>query len=84
MHTIAPYSEHVLICTGKDDWSSRIEDEEGLSGDFVRALKGVVGKGGRLFDVGKLSFLFHLLRLRHSGHISISTFRGMGYKEPEY
>ncbi|KAF2648591.1 hypothetical protein K491DRAFT_549835, partial [Lophiostoma macrostomum CBS 122681] len=50
LHTMAPYSEHVLVCTGREDWSSRIEDEEGVEGDFVRGLKGVVGKGGGLFD----------------------------------
>jgi hypothetical protein len=82
MHTMAPYSEHVLVCTGKDDWSSRIEDEEGLSGDFVRALKGVVGKGGRLFDVGKL--LFHRASPWHSTHTSIFASNGMEYKGSEY
>merc|ERR1711964_469984 len=25
--TMAPYAEQVLICTGKDDWLSKIEDE---------------------------------------------------------
>jgi len=45
------YAQHVLISTGKDDWSSRIEDEEGSAGDFVRGIKGVIGKGGEGFDV---------------------------------
>jgi hypothetical protein len=49
---MAPYSEQVIICSGKDDWTSRIEDEEGDSGDFVRGIKGVIGKGGEAFDVG--------------------------------
>ncbi|KAG6045849.1 hypothetical protein E4U17_008107 [Claviceps sp. LM77 group G4] len=26
---IASYSEHVLVCTGQDDWASKIEDENG-------------------------------------------------------
>ncbi|KAJ4348069.1 uncharacterized protein N0V89_009441 [Didymosphaeria variabile] len=47
---MAPYTEQVLICTGKDDWTSRIEDEESTSGDFVRALKGEIGRGGKGFD----------------------------------
>lgn len=48
---MAPYTEQVLLCTGKDDWTSRIEDEESASGDFVRGLKGEIGRGGKGFDV---------------------------------
>jgi hypothetical protein len=48
---MAPYSEHVVLCTGKDDWHSNIEQEEGATGDFVKGLKGVIGKGGEAFDV---------------------------------
>ncbi|KAJ4287572.1 hypothetical protein N0V90_012275 [Kalmusia sp. IMI 367209] len=47
---MAPYAEQVLICTGKEDWKSRIEDEESSSGDFVRGLRGVIGRGGKGFD----------------------------------
>ncbi|KAF1965843.1 hypothetical protein BU23DRAFT_545272 [Bimuria novae-zelandiae CBS 107.79] len=50
LHTTAPYAEQVLICTGKDDWTSRIEDEDSPSGDFVRGLKGEIGRGGEGFD----------------------------------
>ena len=48
---MAPYTEQVLICTGKEDWSSRIEDEETASGDLIRGLKGEIGRGGKGFDV---------------------------------
>jgi hypothetical protein len=51
LNTMASYSQQVVICTGKDDWSSRIEDEKTGSGEFIRGLKGVVGKGGEAFDV---------------------------------
>lgn len=51
LHTMAPYTEQVLICSGKDDWSSRIEDEESPSGDFIRGLKREIGRGGKSFDV---------------------------------
>ncbi|KAF2183953.1 hypothetical protein K469DRAFT_689695 [Zopfia rhizophila CBS 207.26] len=49
-NTMAAYAEQVVICTGKSDWTSRIEDEEGDTGDFVRGVKGVIGKGGGAFD----------------------------------
>jgi hypothetical protein len=54
---MASYSEQVVICTGKEDWTSRIEDEQSDSGDLVRGLKKVIGRGGEGFDVGKMLFL---------------------------
>ncbi|SPN98943.1 related to sucrase/ferredoxin-like family protein Fmi1 [Cephalotrichum gorgonifer] len=45
-----PYAQHVLVCTGKDDWASRVEEEEGAAGDVVRGLKGVFGRGGKFCD----------------------------------
>lgn len=55
--TIPGYNQHVVICTGKDDWPRRIEDESttGLFGrrrPFARYLKGQVGPKGDLHDVG--------------------------------
>ncbi|CAN9366228.1 unnamed protein product [Alternaria alternata] len=47
---MAAYSEQVIFCTGKEDWVSNIEQEEGETGEFVRGLKGVIGKGGPGFD----------------------------------
>lgn len=47
---ITNYSEQVLICTGKDDWPSRIEDDN--SGDNLAAdLKELFGRGGVYSDV---------------------------------
>lgn len=47
---IAGYAEQVLICTGKDDWLSKIEDEN--SGDNLAAdLKELFGRGGKYSDV---------------------------------
>ena len=51
LHTTTPYAQHVLVCSGKDDWSSRIEDEVSAAGDFVRGLKREMGRGSRGFDV---------------------------------
>jgi leucyl-tRNA synthetase len=48
---MAPYAEQVILCTGKEDWASNIEQEEGATGEFVSGLKGVIGKGGEGFDV---------------------------------
>ncbi|CAM1508094.1 Fc.00g049420.m01.CDS01 [Cosmosporella sp. VM-42] len=46
---MAGYSEHVLVCTGKDDWTSRIEEESG--GDNLAAdLKELFGRGGIYSD----------------------------------
>ncbi|KAJ4310805.1 hypothetical protein N0V94_008273, partial [Neodidymelliopsis sp. IMI 364377] len=47
---MAPYTEQVLLCTGKEDWTSNLEDDEGATADFVKGLKGVIGKGGEAFD----------------------------------
>ncbi|KAM4056388.1 sucrase/ferredoxin-like domain-containing protein [Hirsutella rhossiliensis] len=42
---MAAYAEQVLVCTGRDDWASRIEDESG--GDNLAAdLKELLGRGG--------------------------------------
>lgn len=49
---ISNYAEQVLICTGKDDWPSRIEDEN--SGDNLAAdLKELFGRGGVYSDVSE-------------------------------
>ncbi|KAI5918944.1 Sucraseferredoxin-like protein [Camillea tinctor] len=46
---VASYAEQVLICTGKDDWASRIEEEN--SGDNLAAdLKELIGRGGVYSD----------------------------------
>lgn len=48
---ITGYSEHVLVCTGQDDWVSKIEEENG--GDNLAAdLKELFGRGGTFTDVG--------------------------------
>jgi len=48
--TMAAYAEQVLVCTGKDDWVSRIEEEN--SGDNLAAdIKELIGRGGVYSDV---------------------------------
>lgn len=47
---ISNYAQQVLICTGKDDWPSKIEDDN--SGDNLAAdLKELIGRGGVYNDV---------------------------------
>jgi hypothetical protein len=49
----APYAEQVLVCTGRDDWASRVEEEKGLegAGEIVSGLKGLFGRNGKFCDV---------------------------------
>ncbi|KAF3000843.1 Leucyl-tRNA synthetase, mitochondrial [Curvularia kusanoi] len=47
---MAPYTEQVLLCTGKEDWTSNLEDDSGATADFVKGLKSIIGKGGEAFD----------------------------------
>lgn len=50
---IPTYAEQVLICTGKDDWESKIEEENG--GDNLAAdLKELFGRGGEYRDVSQV------------------------------
>ncbi|CAI4210263.1 unnamed protein product [Parascedosporium putredinis] len=48
----SPYAEQVLVCTGKDDWASRVEEDEGADGggDVLRGFKALFGRGGRFSD----------------------------------
>jgi hypothetical protein len=46
---MASYAQQLLICTGKDDWTSKIEDEDDAV--LVRALKGFLTRGGKYVDV---------------------------------
>ncbi|OLN85035.1 Altered inheritance of mitochondria protein 32 [Colletotrichum chlorophyti] len=46
---VAAYAEQVLVCTGRDDWASRIEEEH--NGDNLAAdLKELFGRGGTYTD----------------------------------
>lgn len=51
---ISSYAQQVLVCTGKDDWSSRIEEDN--NGDNLAAdLKELMGRGGTYSDVSLAS-----------------------------
>jgi hypothetical protein len=63
--TMAAYAEQVLVCTGKDDWLSRIEDEN--SGDNLAAdIKELIGRGGVYSDVFLPSLNYLLIFLSKS------------------
>lgn len=63
LNTMAAYSEQVILCTGKPDWHSNIEQDEGATGAFIKGLKSVIGKGGTGFDVGRFLLSFALATL---------------------
>jgi hypothetical protein len=47
---MAPYAEQVLLCTGKDDWASKIVEEN--SGDNVAAqFDRLLGRNGLYANV---------------------------------
>jgi len=48
-----PYVEQVLVCTGRDDWASRVEEDEGVDGggEVLRGFKRLFGRGGKFADV---------------------------------
>lgn len=57
--SMAAYAEQVLICTGKEDWKSRIEDEEDAV--LVHQLKKNLTRGGKYVDVrGTAAMSLHL------------------------
>jgi len=52
--SMAPYAQHVVVYTGKDDWASRIEDDDTPDspwGFLIRQLKTYLGRGGQYADV---------------------------------
>ena len=63
--TLPPYKRHVVIRTGRNDWASRIEDEESsVLGDaqdgkpranLARSLKNLLRPGGKYYSVGEHS-----------------------------
>lgn len=47
--SMAAYAEQILISTGREDWKSRIEDEDEAA--FLKQVKGFLGRGGKYSDV---------------------------------
>lgn len=43
-NTAPPYTQHVVISTGRDDWASRIESEDGPN--LAKGLKELLGRNG--------------------------------------
>ena len=50
--SMASYAEQVLVCTGRNDWKSKIEEED--EGVLVKKLKSFLGRGGKYSDVRAL------------------------------
>lgn len=49
--TVPAYTQHVLISTGRDDWASRITDDDDSHAALTGILKRELGLGGRFHDV---------------------------------
>ena len=49
--TMPAYIEHVIFSTGRTDWTSRIEDDEGL--DVVKKMKSMLTRDGKYSNVSK-------------------------------
>lgn len=51
--TMAAYSQHILVSTGRADWQSKIEDEKDTApwGGVVASIKEMLGPKGRYHDV---------------------------------
>lgn len=54
--TMAPYAEQILVCTGKNDWSSRIESDP--DSIMARGIKSFFVRDGIYSDVRGLFHLF--------------------------
>lgn len=52
--TMSPYAQHLIVSTGRSDWTSRIEDERDTAvwGKFTSQVKALLGRGGEFHDVG--------------------------------
>lgn len=48
--TMAPYTEQLLVCTGQNDWPSKVEDDHGGE-NLVADVKELIGRGGEFADV---------------------------------
>ncbi|KOS21297.1 Altered inheritance of mitochondria protein 32 [Escovopsis weberi] len=46
---VAGYAEQVLVCTGREDWAARIEDED-RGENLAASLRGLFGRGGAFCD----------------------------------
>jgi hypothetical protein len=60
--TMAAYTQQLLVCTGKRDWASRI-DEDGENegwGNLLRGMKRLLGRGGPYLDVCEQDTSAHL------------------------
>lgn len=60
--TMAAYTQQLLVCTGKRDWASRI-DEDGENegwGNLLRGMKRLLGRGGPFLDVCEQDTSAHL------------------------
>lgn len=51
--TMSAHSQHLIVSTGRSDWTSRIENEQDTAvwGKFTADVKSMLGRKGEFFDV---------------------------------
>ena len=49
-NTVANHNQHLIISTGKSDWSSKIETEKGF-GRMAEAMRSLIGPQGEFYNV---------------------------------
>lgn len=69
--TMAPYSQHLVISTGRSDWSSRIEVDPYAT--LARELKRLMSRGGKYADVCIFVYLGLILLETHTQADSITV-----------
>ena len=50
INTVPRHSKHLIVHTGRDDWASRIEDDEGKP-NIAKELKALLGPKGEFYEV---------------------------------
>ncbi|KAI1615822.1 Sucraseferredoxin-like protein [Exophiala viscosa] len=50
--TMSPHAQHLVVSSGRSDWTSKIEDEKETAawGRFTADIKGLLGRGGEFHD----------------------------------
>ena len=71
-NTFAFSNEQIIICTGKSDWTSKIEDDDG-GDNLATLLKGLIGPKGAFADVCCAHHIRHRPILIIASHITMSA-----------
>ncbi|KAL8762105.1 MAG: hypothetical protein Q9184_001850 [Pyrenodesmia sp. 2 TL-2023] len=81
INTVASYNQHIVIATGKNDWASKIESEEGV-GEMARALKDMTKVKGEWFDPNYSTLISNSSFTPHPNSQDSSTPTAMSPSDP--